>query len=38
LHTWVLYPVLFGLAVLVLGMLGEFYTRNRVSLSWSAKL
>jgi ABC-type polysaccharide/polyol phosphate export permease len=38
LHTWALYPLLFAMAVLVIGMLGEFYTRNRVSLSWSAKL
>jgi ABC-type polysaccharide/polyol phosphate export permease len=37
LHTWALYPLVVGLGVLVLGMLGEFYTRNNVSLSWSAK-
>ncbi len=37
LHTWALYPVLVGVGVLVLGMLGEFYTRRFVSLSWLAR-
>ncbi len=36
-YTSALYPVLFGLVALVVGMLGEFYTRQRASLSWSAK-
>lgn len=36
-HTWALYPLSVGIGVLVLGMLGEFYTRNNVSLSWSAR-
>lgn len=36
-HTSALYPVLFGFAVLFLGMLIESYTRKQASLSWSAK-
>ncbi|ATX66212.1 ABC transporter permease [Roseinatronobacter bogoriensis] len=36
-HTSALYPVLFGITVLFLGMLVEAYTRKRASLSWSAK-
>jgi len=36
-HTWVYYPLVFSLCVLLLGMLGEFYTRNRASISWSAR-
>jgi ABC-type polysaccharide/polyol phosphate export permease len=36
-HTWAYYPLTVGIGVLVLGMLGEFYTRNNVSLSWSAR-
>lgn len=36
-NTWVYYPVLFSLCVIIVGMLGEFYTRNRASLSWAAK-
>ncbi len=31
------YPLYFGLIFLMLGLMGEFYTRRRVSLSWSAK-
>lgn len=36
-HTWALYPIYFGLVVLVLGMMGEFVTRRMASISWSAK-
>lgn len=36
-HTSPFYALLFALALLFLGMLGEFYTRSRASLSWSAK-
>ncbi|MGP9790210.1 ABC transporter permease [Roseinatronobacter sp. NSM] len=36
-HTWVYYPLVFGGCALVLGLMGEFYTRSRVSMSWSAK-
>ena len=36
-HTSALYPLLFGLVVLTLGMLVEFYTRQHASLSWGAK-
>ncbi|MFN7002500.1 MAG: ABC transporter permease [Roseinatronobacter sp.] len=36
-HTSALYPVYFGLVFLVLGMMGEFFTRKRASLSWSAR-
>lgn len=37
LHTWALYPLVVGIGVLILGMLGEFYTRRNASLSWGAK-
>ena len=30
------YPVLLGLGLIFLGLLGEFYTRRRASLSWQA--
>ncbi len=36
-HTWALYPVVFGLVALLLGMMGEYMTRRMVSLSWSAR-
>lgn len=36
-HTSAMYPVYFGMTCLVLGMLGEFFTRKRASLSWSSK-
>ncbi|MCQ0969246.1 ABC transporter (plasmid) [Paracoccus sp. TK19116] len=35
-RTWVLYPVYFTLAVLMVGLMLEFTTRRKVSLSWSA--
>jgi ABC-type polysaccharide/polyol phosphate export permease len=31
-----MYPIYFGTALLVLGMMGEFYTRKHASLSWGA--
>ena len=31
------YPLYFGLVFLMLGLMGEFYTRHRVSVSWGAK-
>jgi hypothetical protein len=31
------YPVRLALVCLAIGLLGEFYTRRRVSLSWSAR-
>ncbi len=36
-HTSPLYPVQFGLALIVLGLLGEFFTRKSASASWGAK-
>jgi hypothetical protein len=33
----VIYPVAFSFAALLLGLMGEFYTRRRASLSWGAK-
>jgi ABC-type polysaccharide/polyol phosphate export permease len=36
-HTSPLYPVYFGLIVLLLGLMGEFATRRTASLSWGAK-
>lgn len=36
-HTWAYYPLVVGICALMVGMLGEFYTRSRVSMSWSAK-
>lgn len=37
LHTSPMYAIYFGMVVLVLGMMGEFFTRKRASLSWSAR-
>jgi ABC-type polysaccharide/polyol phosphate export permease len=31
------YPVYFGIAFLMIGLMGEFYTRRHASLSWSAR-
>ena len=36
-NTWLYYPLIFSLCVIIVGMLGEFYTRNRASLSWAAR-
>lgn len=35
-HTSVMYPVIVGVVLLVLGLMGEFFTRQRVSLSTTA--
>ncbi|KAF0676376.1 ABC transporter permease [Profundibacterium mesophilum] len=35
--TSVLYPVYISLAILMIGLMGEFYTRKHASLSWSAR-
>ncbi|RMD88567.1 MAG: ABC transporter permease [Alphaproteobacteria bacterium] len=35
-YTSITYPVVFSLAFILLGLLGEFYTRRSASLSWSA--
>lgn len=37
LHTSSMYPIYFGMVMLLIGMLGEFFTRKRASLSWSAR-
>lgn len=36
-YTSVSYPIYFSLALIAIGLLGEFYTRKYVSLSWNAK-
>jgi ABC-type polysaccharide/polyol phosphate export permease len=36
-YTDTLYPVVFSLIALLIGLMGEFYTRRRASLSWGAK-
>jgi len=36
-HTTVEYPIMMGIIFLVVGMMGEFYTRRHASLSWNAK-
>ena len=36
-HTSVLYPIYFGMTVIVLGLLVEFATRKTASVSWGAK-
>lgn len=35
-HSSVTYPVYFSLAVLMIGLMGEFVTRNAASVSWTA--
>lgn len=35
-YSSVMYPLTFGLVALVIGMMGEFFTRKRVSQSWTA--
>ena len=35
-HTSLTYPLYVSLACLMIGLMGEFVTRNNVSLSWSA--
>jgi ABC-type polysaccharide/polyol phosphate export permease len=34
--TSLMYPIYVSLALIMLGLMGEFYTRRRVSVSWSA--
>lgn len=36
-YTNTLYPLAFSLIALLVGLMGEFYTRRRASLSWGAK-
>ncbi|MCC5969980.1 MAG: ABC transporter permease [Pararhodobacter sp.] len=36
-YTSIVYPVVISLAALVLGLMGEFYTRKRASISWGAR-
>lgn len=36
-YTNLIYPVTFTFAALLLGLMGEFYTRRRASISWGAK-
>lgn len=36
-YTSVAYPVVFSCVALLIGLMGEFYTRRRASISWSAK-
>ena len=33
----IMYPIIFTLVCLTIGLLAEFFTRKRVSLSWSAR-
>jgi ABC-type polysaccharide/polyol phosphate export permease len=37
-HTELLYPLWITLGLLMLGLLAEFYTRQRASISWSARM
>jgi len=36
-NTSIEYPIWFGIILLMIGLMGEFYTRRHVSISWSAK-
>lgn len=36
-YTSAIYPVVISFALLIVGLMGEFYTRRRASLSWGAK-
>lgn len=36
-YTSVIYPVVVSVAALLIGLMGEFYTRKRASISWGAK-
>ena len=31
------YPLMIGIILLMLGLMGEFYTRRQASLSWSSR-
>jgi ABC-type polysaccharide/polyol phosphate export permease len=35
--TSLMYPVYVGIVLVMLGLIGEFYTRRHASLSWSAR-
>jgi hypothetical protein len=32
-----MYPIYIGLVLVMLGLIGEFYTRRHASLSWEAR-
>jgi len=32
-----MYPIYVGICLVVLGLIGEFYTRRHASLSWEAR-
>ena len=36
-NSSITYPIYVGLALLSLGLIGEYYTRKKASLSWGAK-
>ncbi|MCO6384245.1 ABC transporter permease [Oceanicola sp. 502str15] len=36
-YSSITYPVLLSITLIMLGLLGEFFTRKRVSMSWNAK-
>ena len=36
-YTSVVYPVGLAFSLLLIGLMGEFYTRRRASISWGAK-
>lgn len=36
-HSSIMYPLIVAITLCMVGLLGEFYTRKRVSLSWSAR-
>ena len=36
-HSSTIYPLYFGLAFLMIGLMGEFFTRKNLSASWSAR-
>lgn len=36
-HSSSTYPLYFGLAFLMIGLMGEFFTRKNISVSWSAR-
>ena len=35
-NSSLMYPIYFSLAFVMIGLMGEFVTRNRMSLSWNA--
>lgn len=36
-NSWIYYPFYVGMALIVVGLMGEFYTRQYASISWNAK-